>query len=109
MIPSSQRRRRSALAARTRTILPRLALGLGTVFEPLVARAHRLDEYLQATLVDVRQDEVRLKMRLTPGVQASDEVIWTIDLDGDGRMSPKEVKAFGAPQRTSRSRSIIVI
>jgi REP element-mobilizing transposase RayT len=54
-----------------------LALG-GAVF------AHRLDEYLQATLISVEQDHVHASMRLIPGVAVSSFVLASIDTNGDG-------------------------
>ncbi len=67
---------------------------LAITISSVSAWAHRLDEYLQAALVDVTPDEVRIRMHLTPGVAASDAVIWVIDLDGDGKISPDEARAY---------------
>ena len=64
-----------------------LSLG-GTAF------AHRLDEYLQATLITVEQDRVDASMRLIPGVAVSSQVIAMIDADGDGVLSEAEQKAY---------------
>lgn len=54
------------------------------------ASAHRLDEYLQATTVDVAGDRVAVRVRLTPGVAVLDTVLPAIDADGDGALSAGE-------------------
>lgn len=54
------------------------------------AFAHRLDEYLQATILSVEKDRVQGSMRLVPGVAASSIVIASIDSDGDGAVSEAE-------------------
>ncbi len=48
--------------------LGRLSLLLALVALPSTADAHRLDEYLQATLVDIEPGVLRLRINLTPGV-----------------------------------------
>jgi hypothetical protein len=58
------------------------------------AFAHRLDEYLQATLISVEQDRVHASMRLVPGVAVSPIVIWTIDTNGDGIISETEQQTY---------------
>jgi hypothetical protein len=55
-----------------------------------VASAHRLDEYLQATLISVEKDRVDVSMRLIPGIAVSSAVIASIDTNGDGFLSPQE-------------------
>jgi hypothetical protein len=55
-----------------------------------VASAHRLDEYLQATLIAVEKDRVDVSMRLIPGIAVSSAVIASIDTNGDGVLSPQE-------------------
>jgi hypothetical protein len=55
-----------------------------------VASAHRLDEYLQATLIAVERDHVAVSMRLIPGIAVSSAVIASIDTNGDGVLSPQE-------------------
>ncbi|HUI77456.1 MAG TPA: hypothetical protein VLY24_06055 [Bryobacteraceae bacterium] len=60
------------------------------------AFAHRLDEYLQATIVEVEKDRFRAEVTLTPGVAVSDFVIHTIDTDGDGTISTAEGQAYAA-------------
>lgn len=58
------------------------------------ASAHRVDEYLQATLISVEKDHVELFMRLTPGIAVSSIVLASIDTDGDGVISETEKRAY---------------
>jgi hypothetical protein len=58
------------------------------------AFAHRLDEYLQATLVSIEPGRVRLQMNLTPGVDIAEKVLARIDGDRDGVISAKEATAY---------------
>jgi hydrogenase/urease accessory protein HupE len=58
------------------------------------ACAHRLDEYLQATMIDVAGDHVSLNMRLAPGVEVFSQVLAKIDTDGDGTISAAEQRAY---------------
>ena len=59
-----------------------------------VVSAHRLDEYLQATLISVEKDRVEVSMRLIPGVAVSSAVIASIDTNGDGSLSVAEQSAY---------------
>lgn len=61
---------------------------------PSAASAHRLDEYLQATLVSIEPDAIRLHINLTPGVAVADVVLAVIDRDHDGAISPDEAAAY---------------
>jgi hypothetical protein len=56
--------------------------------------AHRLDEYLQATLVVIEPDRVRLQINLTPGVAVAEQVLALIDRDRDGLISTNEAVAY---------------
>lgn len=58
------------------------------------ASAHRLDEYLQATIISIQRDHVDLSMRLVPGVAVSSAVITSIDTNGDGRLSEAEQQRY---------------
>lgn len=58
------------------------------------ASAHRLDEYLQATVIDPGRDHVMLRLRLTPGVDVADRVIARIDTNRDGMLSVGEKRAY---------------
>jgi hypothetical protein len=56
--------------------------------------AHRLDEYLQATILSVGKDRVQASMRLVPGVAVSSVVLASIDTDGDGVFSEPEQQSY---------------
>jgi len=58
------------------------------------ASAHRLDEYLQATIFSVEKDRVQAFMRLIPGVAVSSIVIPSIDTNGDGIISDTERRSY---------------
>ena len=61
---------------------------------PLPAPCHRLDEYLQATILSVENDRVEGSMRLVPGVAVASAVIGSIDTNRDGVLSPSEQTAY---------------
>ena len=52
--------------------------------------AHRLDEYLQATIFSIEPGRVQATMRLVPGVAVAPAVIATIDSNHDGVLSSEE-------------------
>jgi HupE / UreJ protein len=56
--------------------------------------AHRLDEYLQATIISVERDHVQASMRLAPGVAVSSAVLASIDTNGDGVISEAEQRTY---------------
>ena len=58
------------------------------------AAAHRLDEYLQATLISIEEDRVQAQMRLTPGVAVASIVLATIDTNSDGAIAASEQRAY---------------
>jgi hypothetical protein len=58
------------------------------------ALAHRLDEYLQATLVEIRAEEIRLRINFVPGVEVAAKVLALIDRDSDGDISAREADAY---------------
>ena len=66
-----------------------LALGLAGG-----AAAHRLDEYLQATLIGVTRDAIDVEIQLTPGVAMLPVLMAVIDQDRDGRISSAEERAY---------------
>jgi HupE / UreJ protein len=74
-----------------------------SLFVSGVASAHRLDEYLQATLVSVEKDHVEVSVRLIPGVAVSSAVIARIDTDGDGVLSRTEQLAYADRARSDLS------
>jgi hypothetical protein len=58
--------------------------------------AHRLDEYLQATLIGVTRDGVDIEINLTPGVAVLPVVMGAIDRNRDGQISPQEEQSYAA-------------
>ncbi|HXP62342.1 MAG TPA: hypothetical protein VN829_17730 [Dongiaceae bacterium] len=77
----------------TTTMRP-LPLLLALLAFPSAAFAHRLDEYLQATLVAVEPGAFRLQINLTPGVAVAERVLALIDRDGDDLISTNEAAAY---------------
>jgi HupE / UreJ protein len=71
-----------------------------------VVSAHRLDEYLQATLISVEKDKVEVSLRLIPGVAVSSAVIESIDTNGDGNLSSAEQSAYAQRVLSELSLSI---
>ncbi len=60
------------------------------------ASAHRIDEYLQATILSLEAHRVQASIRLIPGMLVSQSVIAAIDSDGDGVFSENEQRAYAA-------------
>jgi hypothetical protein len=58
------------------------------------AFAHRLDEYLQGTIVSVEKNRLQAQMTLTPGVAVYPIVLAAIDSDADGVISSAEQRAY---------------
>jgi hypothetical protein len=58
------------------------------------AFAHRIDEYLQATILSLAENRVQASMRLIPGVLVAPSVIANIDSNGDGTLSDDEKKSY---------------
>jgi hypothetical protein len=71
-----------------------LPLLLAWLVFPSAVCAHRLDEYLQATLVTIAPDGFRLQINLTPGVAVAQQVLSWIDRDRDGAISTNEATAY---------------
>ena len=74
--------------------LGRLTLLLALLSLPSAAFAHRDDQYLQATLVVIEPNGVRLQINLTPGVAVAEQVLARIDRDRDGAISNNEAAAY---------------
>ena len=72
---------------------PRL-LGCLLFLLAIDARAHRLDEYLQAIRISVATNRIDLSLELTPGVAVADQVLAVVDKDQDGRVSQAEVAGY---------------
>jgi hypothetical protein len=58
------------------------------------AGAHRLDEYLQSTIISLEKNRVEAQMTLTPGVAVFQSVISHIDTDANGVISQAEQHAY---------------
>ena len=58
------------------------------------AEAHRTDEYLQATLIDIEPRFIRLDVSLTPGIETYSTIGPLLDRDHDGALSPAEAAAY---------------
>ena len=63
---------------------------------PVTISAHRLDEYLQASLISLSRDRVELQLDLTPGVAVLPVVLAEIDRDADGNLSETERASYAA-------------
>jgi hypothetical protein len=61
---------------------------------PVRIVAHRLDEYLQATIFSVDANHVQGLMRLVPGVAVAPAIIRAIDTNHDGSLSDAEQQAY---------------
>ena len=81
-----------------RTIQALAAVAVIVVSLGMPASAHRVDEYLQATLISLDsnkdKDQVEAFLRLTPGIAVSSQVLASIDTDGDGVISEIEKRAY---------------
>jgi hypothetical protein len=61
---------------------------------PVPASAHRLDEYLQGTIISVEKNRLQAHMTLTPGVAIFPVLIPYIDADANGVISETEQRAY---------------
>jgi hypothetical protein len=61
---------------------------------PAPASAHRLDEYLQATRLNIDADRIGVEIALTPGASIASQIIEHIDTDRDGRFSSDERRRY---------------
>lgn len=73
-----------------------VALGALLLSTVSTAGAHRVDEYLQATLIAVEKDRIAADMYLTPGVAVLQVMLAEIDTDDDGIISDSEQRAYAA-------------
>jgi HupE / UreJ protein len=60
------------------------------------AIAHRLDEYLQATILSVNKTRLQASMRLLPGIAVFPAVFASIDTNSDGVLSESEQRSYAA-------------
>jgi hypothetical protein len=61
---------------------------------PTPALAHRLDEYLQGTLISIGKTQLEAQITLTPGIAIFPMLAATIDTDADGAVSETEQRAY---------------
>jgi len=85
---------------------PRLAVAAVLLSAGMPAAAHRLDEYLQSTIISVQKDLVRGQLYLTPGVAVFPMIMASIDTDADGAISEAEQRAY--TQRVLRDVSLTI-
>lgn len=78
----------------------------GLLISCIPAWAHRIDEYLQATILSLESNRAHASMRLIPGVMVAPSVIATIDTNHDGLFSEPEKQAYA--ERVLRDLSITV-
>ena len=64
------------------------------------AAAHVLDQYLQVTQIALAPNNVRIELRLIPGIQVAKKICALIDTDGDGQITKAEEQAY--TQRVSQ-------
>ncbi len=64
------------------------------VLAGMPAFAHRLDEYLQGTIISIEKNRLQAQMTLTPGVAVFPFLIAYIDTDRDGVISETEQHAY---------------
>ncbi|HEY1337925.1 MAG TPA: hypothetical protein VGF59_10470 [Bryobacteraceae bacterium] len=72
----------------------RTGLAAILLLAPALAPAHRLDEYLQETLISLGKERLQAQIMLTPGVAVLPIVMAEIDADGDGAVSDAEQRAY---------------
>jgi HupE/UreJ protein len=75
-------------------MIRKLALVLTMVSCAVAARAHPLDEYVQATLISLETGRVDVSMRLVPGAAVFDEVMRAVDTDANGAVSAEEGRRY---------------
>lgn len=76
-----------------RALTMAVALGLATGLAA-AADAHPVDEVVQAAYLSIEPTQVRLELDVTPGPAVSATVLRDLDRDGDGRITPREARAF---------------
>ena len=72
----------------------RKSLALACLLIATPATAHRLDEYLQGTILAVTKDRLSADLTLTPGVAIFPVLIKEIDTNADGTISGTEQHAY---------------
>ena len=86
---------RPRLASKTFSCTKGLLLMIALlVFTTRSAQAHRLDEYLQATILSVEPGTVHGTLRMVPGVAVASAVLEGIDSDHNGIVSQAEEERY---------------
>ncbi len=70
------------------------------------ARAHRLDEYLQGTILSISKSAITAELTLTPGVAVFPALMAVIDTNHDGTLSQTEQQDYAT--RVARDLTITV-
>jgi hypothetical protein len=73
---------------------------------PAVSFAHVLDEYVQASRIDLQRDGIVIELSLTPGVEIAPMVLGQIDTNRDGALSDQECEGYA--RRVLRDLSVTV-
>ena len=84
----------------------KLSAALLLLMTGATASAHRLDEYLEGTILSVGKDRLEAEITLTPGIAVFPFVIGEIDRDGDGLISEAEQHAYA--ERVLRDLSLSI-
>jgi hypothetical protein len=71
-----------------------LVLAAAAILPAQSAVAHRIDDYLQATLLSLQPEQIEASMRLIPGISRAPAVIAAIDANGDGLFSDDEQRQY---------------
>jgi hydrogenase/urease accessory protein HupE len=72
----------------------RIIILLAMLTATTAAFAHRLNEYLVATTINLSGGKVQLQLHLTSGVDVANEVLKSIDQNGDRLISSREQQAY---------------
>jgi hypothetical protein len=72
-----------------------LTLALMLALPAQIASAHGLDEYLQASRLEVSRQGVVVEIDLTPGAAMAAAILSRADRDRDGTIDPLEAGAYG--------------
>ena len=84
----------------------RVALAALALCTPLAAHAHRLDEYLEQTMIELEPARVVLRLDVTPGIAVAPQALSAIDADHDGVLSPFEQSSYAEQVRRDLALSI---
>jgi hypothetical protein len=77
-------------------VRPGLAAGAILLLVGTTATAHRLDEYLQGTLISIEKNRLQVQITLTPGVAVFPFLLGDMDADADGVISETEQSAYAS-------------